>query len=54
MLIGGVVDHKFGDDADAAGMRLLDEALDVVDGPVFGMHAAVVGDVVAVVARGEG
>ena len=39
MLVGGVVDHQLGDDADAAPMRLVDEALDVVERAVLGMDA---------------
>ena len=49
MLVGGMVDDQLGDDADAAPMRLLDEALDVVERAVLGMDAGVLGDVVAVV-----
>jgi hypothetical protein len=50
VLIGRVVDDQFGDHAQAARMRFLNEALDVAERTVIGMHAPVVGDVVAVVA----
>ena len=51
MLIGGVVDDQLGDDADAAPVRLVDEALEVVERAVARMDVLVVGDVVAVVAQ---
>jgi hypothetical protein len=49
MLVGGVIDHELGDDADAARVRRRDEALDVGHRAVIGMHRAVFADVVAVV-----
>ena len=54
MLVGGVVDHQLGDHADAALVRCVDEALHVVQRAVVGMHAAVVGDVVAVIQQRRG
>ena len=51
MLIRRVVDDELGDDADAALVRLVDEALEVLDRAVARMDALVVGDVVAVVAQ---
>ena len=51
MLVGGVVDDQLGDDADAARVRLVDEALEVVQRAVARMDVLVVGDVVAVVAQ---
>ena len=54
MLVGGVIDHQFRDDPDAALVRGGDEALDVGQGAVIRMDAAIVGDVVAVISRGEG
>ena len=54
MLIGGVVDHQLGNDADAARMRLRHQLLEVGDGAVVRMHRHVFGDVVAVVAARAG
>lgn len=50
MLIRRVVDHELGDHPQPARVRLADEAAHVRERAVVGMHAAVVGDVVAVVA----
>ncbi|MGF6748239.1 hypothetical protein OKW36_003875 [Paraburkholderia sp. MM5482-R1] len=50
VLIRRVVDDELGDHADAARVRFLDEAPHVRELTVVGMHVAVVGDVVAVVA----
>ena len=49
MLIGGMIDHQLGDDADAARMRGRDEALEIGNRAVFGMHRAIVADVVSVI-----
>ena len=49
MLIGGVVDHELGDHAEVAAMRLADEALEVAERAVVGVHVGVVGDVVAII-----
>ena len=49
MLVGGVVDDQLGDDAQPAGVRLLDEAVEVLERTVGGVDVPVVGDVVAVV-----
>ena len=54
MLVGGVVDDELGDDAQAALLGFLDEALEILHGPEIGIDVAVVGDVVAVVAAGRG
>ena len=54
VLVGGVVDHQLGDHLQPALMRGLDEAAHVVHVAVIGMHAGVVGDVVAVVAPRRG
>ena len=54
MLVGGVVDDQLGDHAQAARVRGRDEALDVAHRAVVGMHRAVFGDVVAVVAPRRG
>ena len=51
MLVGRVVDDQLGDDADAALVRLVHEALEVLDRAVARMDALVVRDVVAVVAQ---
>ena len=49
MLVGGVVDHQFGDHPHPARMRRGDEAPGIGQRAVIGMHAAIVADVVAVV-----
>ena len=50
MLVGGVVDHQLGDHPHAARMRRGDEAPGIGQRAVVRMHAAIVADVVAVVA----
>ena len=52
VLVGGMVDHEVGDDADAAGVGGLGECLEVGDGADRGMDLAEIGDVVAVVLQG--
>ena len=54
MLIGGVVHHQLGDHPHAARVRRGDEALDIGQRAVVRMHAAIVGDVVAVVEARRG
>ena len=49
MLVGSMVDHEVGDDADAAGVGRLGQCLEVGDGADRGMDLAEIGDVVAVV-----
>ena len=49
MLVGGVVDHQLGDDADAAIVAGAHQAAEVAHGAVGRMDAAILGDVVAVV-----
>src|SRR6516164_6387342 len=49
MLIGGMIQHHFDDDADAAGMRCFEKPLEVVESAVIGMNRAVVRDIVPVV-----
>ena len=51
MLVRGVVDDELGDDPHAALVRLGDQPLDVLQIAVGGVHRAIVGDVVAVVAQ---
>ncbi|MEJ1968368.1 MAG: hypothetical protein WDN03_06990 [Rhizomicrobium sp.] len=53
VLVRRVVEHKFGDHAHPFGMRQRDEAAHVVDRAIVGMDAAIVRDVVAVVAPGR-
>ena len=53
MLVGGVIEHHFGEDADAAAMRLLQKVLEIAQRAIGGMDIVVVGDVVAVVAPGR-
>jgi hypothetical protein len=50
VLVRRMVDHQFGNDAQAARMRLADQFAYVGHGAVVGMHATVVGNVIAVVA----
>jgi hypothetical protein len=54
MLIGGVVDDQLGDHLQAAAVRLGHEPAKVLQRAVVGMHVAVVGDVIAVVAQRRG
>ena len=49
MLVGGVVDDEFGDDADATRMRRRNEALHIGHRSIIGMHRAVFADVVSVI-----
>ena len=53
MLVGGVIDDEFGDDAQAAPLGFGDEAAEILHGAEIGIDGAVVGDVVAVVAAGR-
>jgi hypothetical protein len=54
VLVGGVVDDQLGNHPQAAFVRLGDKALGVGHGPVIAVHAAVFGDVVAVIAAWRG
>ena len=54
VLVGGMVDHQLGDDADAEPVGFLDQLLHVVEGAVLGMHRGVFGDVVAVILARRG
>jgi hypothetical protein len=54
MLVGGVVDDQLGDDADAAPVRLGDEAAEIPHVPVGRIDGAILGDIVAVVAQRRG
>ena len=54
MLVGGVIDDEFGDDAQAAPLGFGDEAAEILHRAEIGIDRAVVGDVVAVVAAGRG
>ncbi len=54
MLVRSVVDDEFGDDAEAALLGLLDEALEVLHRAEIGIDVAIITDVVAVVAAGRG
>ncbi len=54
VLVGGVIDDELGDDAQAAPLGFLDEALEILHGPEIGIDVAIVGDVVTVVAAGRG
>ena len=50
VLVGSVVDDEFGDDAQAAALGFVDEALEVLHRAEVRVDAAVIGDVIAVVA----
>jgi hypothetical protein len=50
MLVRSVVDHQFGDHAQAAPVRLVDEIAEVRHRAEGGVDAVIVGDVIAVVA----
>ena len=54
VLIGGVVHHEVGDDPQAAGMRRVEEGLDVLDRAVVPVDRGEVGDVVPVVLQRRG
>ena len=54
MLVGGVIDHQLGDDAQLAPLGFLHEAAEVLHRAEVGIDVAIVGDVVAVVAPGRG
>ncbi len=51
MLVGSVVQHDLGDDAQVALVRFVEEPLELAQVAVGGIDAAVVGDVVALVAQ---
>ena len=50
MVIGRMVDHQFGDDADIARVGARDDAAEIRQRAVIRMHSAVIGDVIAVIA----
>jgi hypothetical protein len=50
MLIRRMVDHQFRDDAKSTFMRLVHEMFEIAQGPIGTVDAAVVGNVIAVVA----
>ena len=54
MLVGGVIDDQLNHHLQAAVMRLGQELPEVLHGAVVGVHAEVVGDIVAVIAQGRG
>ena len=54
MLVGGVVDDEVDDHADAALLGAVGELDEVAERAVARIDAVVVGDVVAVVAAGDG
>src|SRR6202011_6336430 len=54
VLVGGVVDDEFGDDAQAPPLGFDDEAAEILHGPEIGIDGAVVGNVVAVIAARRG
>jgi hypothetical protein len=54
VLIGGVVDYELDHDLEVAGVGFIEKLLEVGDGAIGGVHVDVVGDVIAVVAKGRG
>ena len=50
MLVGGVIEHQFGDNPQPAFVRLAQERAKIVERAVFRMDAVIIGDIVAVVA----
>lgn len=54
MLVRGVVDDQFGDHPQTAFMGFGNEAFGIGQGAVVGVHATVLGDVVAIVASWRG
>jgi hypothetical protein len=53
MLIGGVVEDQLDDNVHAPFVGSIQEALEIVQGSVRRVDVAIVGDVVAVVAKGR-
>src|SRR5205823_2877553 len=53
MLIRRVIDHELGDHAQLATVRLLQEAPEMLHGAEIGIDAAVVGNIITVVASGR-
>jgi len=51
MLVGGMVEHQVGDDADAAPVRAAHQVAEIFQRAVLLEHAGEIGDVVAVVAQ---
>ena len=54
MLVGGVIQHQFRDDAQSVLVRLAQEYFEITQRAEHRMHIAVIGDVVAVVLEGGG
>src|SRR5690606_9237345 len=52
MLIGGMVEHELGDDADSPPVSLGQEGAEIVQGAVGGIHGAIIGYVVSVILEG--
>jgi hypothetical protein len=53
VLTGGGIQHQFGDDAQAAGVDLVEEELKIAQGAAGGMDIVVIGNIVAIVATGR-
>src|SRR5690349_6188145 len=53
MLVRGMVQHHFNDDANAALVGRIEKSLEVVEGSVGGIDGTVIGDVVSVIAQGR-
>ena len=54
MLIGGVIQHHFDDDADSPVVGGLEDLPKILQGSVAGMYGVVIGNVVAIVAQRRG
>jgi len=54
MLVGGVTEHLVEQNADALRMRRGDQRVEIGQRAVIGMHALVIGNVIAPVAIGRG
>ncbi len=54
MLVRGVVEYEFDDDAETARVGGAQDGLEILERPVGGVNGSVIGDVVAVVQQGRG
>ena len=54
MLIGGVIEDQFGDDAQTAPMRLAQECLEICQCAVHRIHRAIIGNVITIIFERRG
>ncbi len=54
VLVGGVIEDQFGDDAQTAVMGLPQKIVEILQSSVSGMDASIVGNIVTVIAQGGG